>query len=441
MSDWLEAEQRIERAQQFSESEQWAEALAELDVAISINPTNALWHAQRGFLLEELDRLPEATRAYARSIKLDPGDRDVALALGMVLSHQGRFARAIGVFEELSKQYPDFEPAYCHRIHAYAELGRHELAEEMFYLAQDLDDACPHCFFHIGDSLFTRRQTDRAIYCWERVLDLAPGFVGVNQRIGRAYRASGQLDRARDYFLREVREDPGNTDLLFELAELAIESKQFATATAKFEQIIELEPQHLPARFALGKLWLRRGDPARALACFEAVGTIAGGDPCLSEFEWWFGEALLRLGRPADARPHLEIAAAKDPGNSDVAMLLGDALLAVECPADAADCCRRVLAADPDNPFAHHKLAVCLTRLGRDTDAVDHFHSAIRAKPDLGVAMYNAARAHVRLGQWKEARSMLRRAVETDPENQGARRLRNRLWRYHVLHHLRRFWP
>jgi len=56
MNDWLEAEQRVERAQQLSESHRWAEALTELDAALAIHPTNALWHAQRGYLLEELDR-------------------------------------------------------------------------------------------------------------------------------------------------------------------------------------------------------------------------------------------------------------------------------------------------------------------------------------------------------------------------------------------------
>ena len=30
MNDWLEAEQRVERAQRFTESQRWAEALAEI---------------------------------------------------------------------------------------------------------------------------------------------------------------------------------------------------------------------------------------------------------------------------------------------------------------------------------------------------------------------------------------------------------------------------
>ena len=64
MGDWLEAEQRVERAHLLSESQRWTEALAELDAAIAINPNSAPWHAQRGLILEELDRCGEAVQAY-----------------------------------------------------------------------------------------------------------------------------------------------------------------------------------------------------------------------------------------------------------------------------------------------------------------------------------------------------------------------------------------
>ena len=106
MNDWFEAEQRIERAQQLSESLRWAEALAEIDAALAINPHNAAWLAQRGCILEELDRVEDAAEAYRASLALDEGDRDVAVALGMVLARLGRLANALEVFGKLAKTVP-----------------------------------------------------------------------------------------------------------------------------------------------------------------------------------------------------------------------------------------------------------------------------------------------------------------------------------------------
>jgi len=437
MNDWFEAEQRVERAQQLSESQRWQEALTEIDAALSIHPHHAVWHAQRGFILEELDRWEEAAAAYQTALELEPGDPDMAIALGASLSRLGRYSQALEVFEGVSKQIPDFEPAYCHRIGIYAELGQHEQAEEMFYLAQELDDACPHCFFSIGVSLLARGKNDRAIYCWKQVLTLEPDYDGVNRLIAQAYRAQGKLDVAKDYYLREVRRDPGDTDLLFELAELALESGELTIAAAKFSQILELDPDHTASHFALGKLWLLRGQPAKALACFEAIDSVTSGDVELPKFERKMGEALLELGRFAEAKEHLTIAAQEDSDSVTVWMRLGDALLAMGQSGNAADAFRRSLALEADNPLAHHKLGICLFRQARYSAGLEHCREAIRLKPDYGAAMLTAVTGQLHLAQWREARATIRQALRNDPGNPDFQQLIRRLWYYRLRYYVR----
>ncbi len=441
MNDWLEAEQRVERAQQLSESQRWEEALAEIDVALSINPNNASWHAHRGFILEELGCTAEAAESFEAAYDLEPDDRDVAVALSDALARLERFSRALEVLEQLAGLYHDFEPAYCHRIGIYGELGRHDQAEEMFYLAQELDDSCPHCFFYMGISLAARRQFDRAIYCWQRVLTMVFDYVGVNRRIAQAYRAQGQLDKARKFYLKEVRDDPGDTDLLYELAELVLESGQVALAAAKFAQIVELDPEHVESHFALGKIQLLRGQPGQALACFEMAGSALGGSGGklrLAGFDAKVGEALLRLGRFMEARKRLERAVEDNPHHLEPLMMLGDCLLAGGKPAEAADTFRRVLAVDADNAGAHHALGLCLVRDGHFAAGLEHCLHAIRAKPDYAAAVHTAALAHVRLAQWREARSLLRRALRHHPQNPDLQQLSKQLWNYRLRHNLSR---
>jgi len=438
MNDWYEAEQRVERAQQLSESQRWAEALAEIDAALAINPHNASWHAQRGCLLEELDRLEEAVDAYATSIDLDSEDRDISMALGVALARLGQFTRALAVFDDVARAFPDFEPAYCHRIAVYAELGLHDQAEQMFYLAQELSEGCPHCFFHIGGSLAARGDAGRAIYCWRRVLELDPNSIGVNRQIAQAYRAKGDLDEARMYFLSEVRNDPGNTDLLYELAELTLESGQVATAAAKFSHILELEPDHPEARFALGRIWLRRGQPERALECFEVIRSQGDLDADLPGFSLKFGEALYRLGRFEEAHEHLQRAVEEDPANPTVQMLQGNCLLAARRLKPAANCFRRVLAVDGNNAFAYHNLGVCLLQLGSHEAGLEHCLKAIQAKPDYGMAMYNAVIAYLHLARWREARALLHRAIRNEPANEALHKLARRVWRHRLRHYLRK---
>ncbi len=438
MNDWFEAEQRVERAQQLSESQRFAEALAEIDVALSINPNNAAWHAQRGYLLDELGQVAEAVSAFERSLLMESGERDVSMALGVALLQLERYARAIEVFEELSRLYPDFEPAYCYRINAYAHLGQHDRAEEMFYLAQELNAECPHCFFHIGASLADRGQTERAIYCWQRVLELEPAYIGVNRRIAQAYCAQGKLDLAREYFLEEFREDPGNTDLICEFAELLLAAGDVATAAAKYLQVLELEPDHAAAQFALGRVWLQTGQSAQALTCFDALRTDELDDKELAELERCRGEALLQLGRVAEAREPLTKAAGRAGADAHTHMLLGTCLMADNHPAEAADSFRLALAQDSRNCYAHNNLGICSLRTGLTETGLLHFLEAIRLKPDFKIALFHAGVAHVELGRWRDAKSMLERTLKVDPEFVAARQLRDRLWRFRLRHTARR---
>jgi len=437
MNDWFEAEQRVERAQQLSESHCFAEALSELDVALSINPNNALWHAQRGYLLEELDRAAEAVEAYQKSLQLESGDQDVALALGSALAHLGKLAQALTVFEDLARIYPDLEPTYCNRIMVYAELGRHERAEEMFYMAQGLDDACPHCFYHMGGSLFAREHFDKAIFCWERVLELEPGYIGVNRRIAQAYEAKGELDRARDYFLRELRDDPGNTDLLFELAELTLASGRLSAAVAKFEQIIELDPDHAAAHFALGSVLLQVGQPQAALVALESAAAVAEPGETLHGLDARAGEALLLLGQFAQARTRLEKAFELAPNDSRLVTLLGDALFKLKKSEAAADCYRKALAIEPSSPIAHYRLGLCLLEAGRPADALRHNLDALHTRTDFVEAMHAATLALLELGQWRKARIMLNRAI-TVQSNPDLLALQARFWRFRFRRYLNR---
>lgn len=435
MNDWFEAEQRVERALQLTESQRFSEALAEIDVALSINPNNPTWHAQRGYLLDELGETADAVTAYEQSLALEPNDCQVGAALGGALVGLGHYARAIEIFNDIAKLYPDFEPAYCSRIQAYAELGQHDRAEEMFYLAQDVNADCPHCFFHIGASLAARGQHQRAIFCWQRVLELDPTYIGVNRCMAQAFRAQGRLDIAREYFLRELREDAGNTDLLFELAELTLESGDVSAAAAKFIQILELDPEHVEARFALGKLWLQSGQPARALQCFEEIGDASGNEPELCDFDLKVGEALMQLGRYSESSDWL--ASAVEQGgivvpDLDALLMLGNCHLLDKRAEQAADCYRRILAHEIDHPAAHHGLGLSLLRIGNLEAGVSHCLEAVRRKPDFATAMFNAAVGYIQLGNWSEAKAMLHRARRTDPTNPAIQRLCEHFWRHRL---------
>jgi tetratricopeptide (TPR) repeat protein len=153
MNDWNDAEQRVEKAQELFEQHRWQEALDELRAATSINPYNGSWFFNTGLTLDEMERYEEAIDAYRKALEIDPNDLQAISCLGVDLHRVGKFQQALKHFEKLESIEPSFEQSYCNRIATYRELGNHEKAEEMFYLARLYREHCPDCYYNIGCSL------------------------------------------------------------------------------------------------------------------------------------------------------------------------------------------------------------------------------------------------------------------------------------------------
>ncbi len=435
MNDWFEAEQRVERAYQLAESRQWGEALSELDAALDINPTNGAWQAQRGYLLDQLERFEDAIDAYRAAMSLDPGEVEVLVALGVDLTRLGRSTEAVEVLADAARLAPDLEPAYCYRILAHTDLGEHEQAEEMFYLAQQITEECPHCFFHMGGSLATRGLYDRAIYCWGRTLDIDPLYPGVRHAIAEAYREQNNPDRAREYYLAELRQDPGNVDLLFDMAELELEAGQPAKSAAKLRQIVELDPDFGQAHFALGEVLLELDEAHEALECLR---TAADLDPEIPRLHLRIGQALMQVSEFSDAVRHLAAAALEEPEDESVLLAWGNCLLRLGRGLEAADKFRRLIKVDVTNADAHHNLGVCYFLDGAYAEGLDHILRAIELNPRDLAALHKAVVVLMHLNRWHDARAMIDQALAIDANDPALRQLRDRFWRHRIQATIRR---
>lgn len=425
MNDWLEAENRIERVIQLAEAQQWTEALDELDAAISINPNDAQWHAQRGHILDQLGRHDEAVRAYGDALAIEPGQLEVETLLSIDLIRTGWYEEAVRLLEGLARRYPEFEPAYCHRIAAYTRMGQHEDAEAMFYLAQQIDEDCPNCFHHMAESLACRGLFDRACYCWQRALEMEPDYPQARQRIAEAYRIQKDYEKAREFYLSALRRDAGNTDILAELGDLLIEMGDLPGAAAKFEQILELEPHCERATVMLGLIASQCDNLDKAVACFEQTLRLDESYPGVRAH---LGEVELRRGNHYEALRHLSLALEDDPEDRIGLMAMGNCLLELGRHGESADHFERLLEIDPDMTGAHHNLAVCRFLDGDFQGGIEHCQAVLERDADNVLALHKLGLAYLHLGRWREARQMIDRGLAVDPDHPGLQALPRRFW-------------
>lgn len=424
MSDWDDAERRVEKAQELFEQRRWVEALEELRAATSINPYNGGWFFNIGLTLDEMGRFDEAIDAYRRALDIDSNDLQALSHLGIDLHRVGNFDEALRTFERMETIDPSFEPSYCHRILTYGELGQHERAEEMFYLARLYKEHCPHCYYNIGCSLADRGLYDKAIYCWQRTLDLDESHAEVQLRIAEALWGKGELESARQHYLMGLRQDPGNTHTLLDLGELLCEMGRDEEAGEKFRRAIELAPEE-PAGYFCHAQWLvrhRRDEDAIA-----AFGKVLQLDPTYPGAHLKLGDLHFTRRDLPLARKHLRAELLLRPQEPQVLMDLSNLLVDTGQNRAAVACLKRLTQADPQNISGWQNLAVAQFMVGRYQEGIASCHEALRLDPRNATVAYNLGLAYEHLRRYDEALTWVRIGLQTEPRDASLQRLELRL--------------
>jgi tetratricopeptide (TPR) repeat protein len=420
MSDWNDAERRVERAQELFEQHRWSEALEELRAAISINPYNGGWFFNIGLTLDEMGRFDEALDAYRKSLEIDPNDLQALTHLGIDLHRVGNFEEALRTFEQLEQIDSTFEPSYCHRILTYGELGQHEKAEEMFYLARLYKEHCPHCYYNMGCSLADRGLFDKAIFCWTKTLDLDDSHPDVQIRIAEALWGKGELESARQHYLIGLRQDPGNTATLLDLGQLLTDMGRDEEAGEKFRRAIELAPEE-PAGYFFHARWLaRHGHEQQAVAAFTRTLQL---DPTFPGAHLRLGELYYRRRELLPARKHLRAELLLRPQEPRVLMDLANLLVDTGQNRAAVACLKRLVQVDPESVSAWQNLAVAQFILHRHSEGISSCLEALRLQPRNTTVAFNLALAYEQTGRYDEAMRWVKTGLQVDPRDVSLQRL------------------
>jgi tetratricopeptide (TPR) repeat protein len=424
INDWIDAETRVERARQLYEKGRWVEAAAELRAAIDVHPDNADWHFNLALTFDAMEEYPRAIESYQTAMSLAPDDLETLNCLGVDLTRLGRYAEALEFFGRIQKIDPTYEASYCNRIITYMEMGDHDNAEVMFYLARQVKPECPLCFYNIGLSFHARRLFDRAIGCWKQALALDSRHPDAHHRIAEALWEKGNLAEAAGHYQHELDNDPADVDALLDMGELQIEMGRLNEATEKFRRVLEQSPDHATAHFCLGEIAIKQDKLTRAEEQFRLVLRIAPDYPAAHAR---LGQLLLRTGRTKHAAKHLLAELQRCGDNADMMQELGQLLIEAGHVYRANSVLKRVVRVRPDDAVAHHNLAVSFFMLDQYEDGIRHCRRALKLRKDYPLALFNLALAHFQIGQKSRARRYVGLAMLRSPGDPQLAQLSRRL--------------
>jgi predicted O-linked N-acetylglucosamine transferase (SPINDLY family) len=227
-----------------------AEALADLDAALSLKPGDADIALNRANVLKALGRYQEALAGFDAAIAARPGFAQAHNNRGSLLQDLKRPAEAVAAYDAALKIEPRFSAALNNRGSAMMDLGRHVDALNCFDRALALAPRDAQLHNNRGNALLCLLRHDEAVAAYDRALAINPDYPQAFSNRGAALQELKRHDEALDSF-----EKAGSDPAAFGGAAMAALNLNDWTRTAKFAA-------QMPGRIAAGETvppWLVLG--------------------------------------------------------------------------------------------------------------------------------------------------------------------------------------
>ena len=362
---------------------EYAEAIAQFQRALTLQPRASVIHYNLGQAYRELGEFDRAEEALARS-----GPNRVAMA--DPLMHE-LTTLAIGALPHLD------------RGHAAAREGRLADAESAYRQAVAADATNVRAHESLATLLVRRGDPEGAIEHFGVAVRLDPENAQAQSDLGLLLAELGRNDRALEHLGRAVELDPGNGEARLGLGAVLAQTGSFE------EAVVELLA-------ALGQVPESRRTP---------------------RLHFGLAEALVRTGRLEEAVPHYARARELDPGQSLAWLREATVLMGLGRFADARATLDERLRVDSTDGRAAHSLARLLAgapdRTLRDGPRAMAIAGALLQADNAAPNAETAAMALAEVGRFEEAVS-IQRTLVAEARRRGRtgeeRRLARNLERY-----------
>jgi protein O-GlcNAc transferase len=185
-----------------------SEAIELIGRAISISPTNAVYHNDFANALKANGQIDRAIASYRQAIRLKPDLADVHANLGLALEVQGQLDDAIASYRQAIWLKPDYADAHVFLGNALNE--KELFAEAVACYRQAIRLKPDHAEAHknLGDSFKSLGRLDEAIACYHQATLIKPDFTDAQINLGNAFKDTGNLNGAIAVYRKVIQLKP-----------------------------------------------------------------------------------------------------------------------------------------------------------------------------------------------------------------------------------------
>ena len=241
-------------------------------------PTASAMLGMSYFQLGMDDKAEPLLRAALRS---NPDDDNVEMVLAHILINLKKYSEAASHLSNFLERNPKDQEAWYVLGNTYLQLSKNALAKTF-----EIDPNSVVAHEVTGEIDESMHNYDVALVEYKKAIDMAPRQPGTHMHMANAYWLQGKWESAQEEFKAELANDPFNCTAHWKLANAMLEANDSSEdALSELNQSVERCPTLMQAR----------ADRARA---------------------------FIRLGKPGDALPDLQLAVKESPNEPSIHFLL-----------------------------------------------------------------------------------------------------------------------
>ncbi|MBK7705150.1 MAG: tetratricopeptide repeat protein [Acidobacteria bacterium] len=397
-------------------------ALDDLKRAVELDPKNAEYRANLGYVLWKVGRGEEAIAAEREALRLDEKNYTANYQLGRFLLRTGDrqvLPEAIQKFKRALELDPRLYEVRFELIAAYREIGDLASAGNQLALLQDAKPSEPRVIY--VDALLSADRGDMktAVERFRSALDKDPELYGAWQDLGLLYLKLGRWEDAAATFAELAKRQSNSAEAAY-LGALALYNlKRTSDAESEVRRALRLNAGFADARTLLGIILSSKPDGIQE--AIESLTQAIALKPNSFDANFYLGRLEYTEGRFNSAFKHLETAAKINPANTEARFFLGTVFESLGESEKALAEYQEIVKLEPASFFGQVGLGALYVKQGKLDEAVAALSNALKTELNSFEANLTIGRAFILKEMFPQAEESLKRAVELQPKRTDAR--------------------
>ncbi len=391
-------------------------ARAAIDVALGIKPDYAPTMIVKARLMASDNDLPGALNLLEAVLAKDPKNHDAWKFKGDVLGFQKDAEGALAAYRKALDAKPDSVGAHAAIFAILVKQNKLDEADAQLQAMKKILPKNPATLMTEAEYLYQKKDFKRAQEVSQDLLKVAPNDPRVLLVAGAIQFQLNSMVQAEDFLSRALKLSPGATLARRMLTTIYLRTGQPARALTMLEPMLA-QGDNSPTLLSLaGETYLQNGNPQKAEEYFARASAL---DPSDAPKQTKVALTHLIEGKTDAAVGELERIASADTGTTADMALIATAIRRKDF-ATAMKAVSGLEKKQPDNPLVHSLRGTILVAKNELAAARKSFEKALSIKPGYFPAAASLAGLDLKEDKPDDARKRFEAVLAADPKNMEA---------------------